>query len=182
MQFAIFRQMLREMISTWVTEQHAVAVFSEPRFRQDETGKHLILPALSQGTVRKRYREVAREIVETMGATTIRERAAIQLVRVHKEIERAGTDKNWGAVAMLERLVAQMTGTLEPERVVHTFAAGDALAAIAAGKSDEELLAEGAEEMRRQRELERKARLYEEAIDTVGEPVPPPALPERSSA
>ena len=81
--------------------------------------------------------------------------------RIQAHISEAKKDRAWGAVSSLERLLAQIQGTLEPVQVNVEFVAKQALADYISNLSDEELEALTLE----QKEIERKAAMFDRGID-----------------
>lgn len=75
--------------------------------------------------------------------------------RLNQHIEQARKAGKWDAVVNMERLLAQMQGTLEPERVVHEFQTGDILSQLL---SSQDVVDDYAAEVRM---LEQKAAQYD---------------------
>lgn len=80
--------------------------------------------------------------------------------RIQSHITNARRDKAWGAVSSLERLLAQIQGTLEPVQVNVEFVARQAFADYITNLSDDELDALTLE----QKEMERKAAMFDKGI------------------
>jgi len=103
--------------------------------------------------IRRRWTEEDDEQRRTYKSSAMR--------RIQGHISEARKDRAWGAVSSLERLLAQIQGTLEPVQVNVEFVARQALADYISNLSDEELDALELE----QKELERKAAMFERGMD-----------------
>jgi hypothetical protein len=103
--------------------------------------------------IRRRWTEEDDEQRRTYKSSAMR--------RIQSHISEARKDRAWGAVSSLERLLAQIQGTLEPVQVNVEFVAKQALADYISNLSDEELEALALE----QKEIERKAAMFDRGID-----------------
>jgi hypothetical protein len=127
------RKMLLQLLASGVDRREIVEVMRQKRGMT----KGAVLALL--GRVEDELREEDREVTPLIRAKQVR--------RLHTHIARAVSDKSWNAVASLERLLAQVRGTMEPvqvnvnidatvrEAVVHVLGAmpPDALSALIDG-------------------------------------------------
>lgn len=103
-----------------------------------------------------------------------RQKSINRCIRHMREAQKLG---RWNAVCQFEDMIARLQGLYEPERVTVSFQASENVAAILTSLTDDDVrrMAEA------QMEIHHKARQYDRAIDTIGEPMPA-ALPEKASS
>jgi len=149
------------------------------------------LPHVSVSTVRKLLNESI-ALIERDSQTSLlqnRQRFVNRQYRHMREARKAAIGDPthgiaprpaaWSAVRGFEDNIARAQGLYAPDHLKISFAQGENIARMIGDLSDDEVSRIAA----LQGEVQRKARLYEVAIDTAGEPVPreeSPALPEKS--
>ena len=167
------REVVRELVLSRTPDRKIHDLLCQPS--EDRTGLWKTIPQLGSTSAKKYLEACYAEMIEQDGQETVSKRRAIQINRLERHIQRAAEKFLFGPVANLELLLARITGTLEPERIVHSFAAGEALAASLSSRPDEEIRAL----MEEQLEVEHKARQFD-VLTVEGKLISPPELPEAS--
>ena len=167
------RDVVRELILNRTPDRKIHDLLCQPA--EDRVGLWKTIPQLGSVSATKYLEDCYAELIEMDGQETVSRRRAIQIKRIERHIQRAADKFLFGPVANLELLLARITGTLEPERIVHSFAMGEAIAASLSSRPDEEIRALAEEQL----EVEHKARQFD-VLTVEGKLVSPPELPAAS--